>query len=169
MKYLTLAVMVALLLGCSGNANKDKTTDTDIAKSKDDTSSITPPTIAEQETSQNQDTIAGDDPKMETAIYYTNAERIDFEKEGSNHLVWEQKVAAEKSKTLVFKAKRGQTLQLGFIDDTNMGSMDFGKYSIEPNADENFSMLIEQTKDYTFTVTNNSKKSTSFRIFITVE
>lgn len=169
MKYLTLIVIVSVLMGCSGNDNKDTKPDNDVTNSKADTSSITSPSIAVQEESQNEDTPTSDDLKMETTVDYANAERIDFEKEGSSNLVWEQKVGANKSKTFVFKAKIGQKLELGFIDDTNIGSMDLGKYSIEPNAGENFTMQIEETKDYTFTVTNNSKKSTSFRIFIAVE
>lgn len=55
------------------------------------------------------------------------------------------------------------------IDDTKQGSMDLGKISIEPNTDEPFEMVIEVTKDYTFSVSNNSNKSTSFRVFITLE
>lgn len=97
-----------------------------------------------------------------------NARRIDFAKEGSNALVWEQTVAANSSKSFVFYAKKGQKLSLSMIDDTKQGSMDLGKISIEPNADP-FEMVIEVSKDYTFSVSNNSKKSTSFRIFITLE
>lgn len=99
----------------------------------------------------------------------TNPKRIDFAKEGSNSLVWEEKVAANSNKSFVFYAKKGQKLSLGMIDDTKKGSMDLGKISIEPNSDENFEMEIEVTKDYTFTVSNNSNKATSFRIFITLE
>lgn len=95
--------------------------------------------------------------------------RIDFAKEGSNSLVWEEKVAANSTKSFVFAAKKGQKLSLGMVDDTKQGSMDLGKISIEPNTDENFEMEIEVTKDYTFYVSNNSNKSTSFRIFITLE
>lgn len=94
--------------------------------------------------------------------------RIDFQKEGSNSLVWEEKVAANRSKSFVFYAKKGQKLSLGFIDDTKQGSMDLGKVSIEPNADP-LEMVIEVSKDYIFSVTNNSNKATSFRIFITLE
>ena len=94
--------------------------------------------------------------------------RIDFKKEGSNALVWEEKVVANKSKSFVFSAKKGQKLKLSFIDDTNEGSMDLGKVSVEPNGD-GLDMDIEVTKDYTFTVSNNSNKSTSFRISISLE
>lgn len=94
--------------------------------------------------------------------------RIDFAKEGSPALVWEERVAANSSKSFIFYAKKGQKLTLSMIDDTNQGSMDLGKISIEPNADP-LEMVIEVTKDYTFSVSNNSKKSTSFRIFITLE
>ena len=94
--------------------------------------------------------------------------RIDFVKEGSPSLVWEEKVAANSSKSFVFYAKKGQKLTLNFIDDTNQGSMDLGKVSIEPNGD-GLEMVIEVSKDYTFTVSNNSNKATSFRIFITLE
>ena len=94
--------------------------------------------------------------------------RIDFVKEGSNSLVWEQRVAPGKSKFFIFKAKKGQKLSLTFIDDTNKGSMDLGKISIEPNTDP-FELMIEVTKDYRFSVTNNSRKSTSFRISISLE
>lgn len=83
-------------------------------------------------------------------------------------LVWEEKVAAGKSKSFVFKATKGQKLKLSFVDDTNEGSMDLGKLSVEPNGD-GLEMDIEVTKDYTFSVSNNSKKSTSFRIFISLE
>lgn len=95
--------------------------------------------------------------------------RIDFAKEGSNALVWEERVAANNSKAFIFSAKKGQKLTLGMIDDTKQGSMDLGKISIEPNADDPFEMVIEVTKDYTLSVSNNSKKATSFRIFITLE
>ncbi|MEK7725159.1 MAG: hypothetical protein AAB336_12460 [Acidobacteriota bacterium] len=94
--------------------------------------------------------------------------RIDFAKEGSPSLVWEETVAAGKSKSFVFYAKKGQQLSLGFIDDTNKASMDLGKISVEPNGDP-LEMEIEVTKDYLFSVSNNSNKSTSFRIFITLE
>ncbi len=40
--------------------------------------------------------------------------RIDFAKEGSNSLVWEQKVAANSSKAFVFKAKKGQIFNIKF-------------------------------------------------------
>jgi hypothetical protein len=94
--------------------------------------------------------------------------RIDFAKEGSNSLVWEQKVAANSSKSFVFKATKGQHLTLSFIDDTQKGSMDLGKISIEPNTDP-FQMPIEVTKDYLLSVSNHSNKSTSFRISISLE
>ncbi len=94
-------------------------------------------------------------------------ERVDFEKQGPA-LVWEQRVAAKGSKSFVFFAKKGQKLLLSFIDDTNVGSMDLGKFSVEPNGD-GLEMVIEVSKDYTFSVTNNSNKATSFRIFITLE
>lgn len=97
------------------------------------------------------------------------AKRIDFAKEGSNALVWEERVAANKSKSFVFSARKGQVLKLGFVDDTKQGSMDLGKISIEPNTDELFEMPIEVTKDYTFSVSNNSNKMTSFRITISLE
>jgi len=97
-----------------------------------------------------------------------NEKRIDFQKEGSNSLVWEERVAANSSKSYVFYAKKGQKLTLGFIDDTKQGSMDLGKVSIEPNADP-LEMVIEVSKDYIFSVSNNTNKATSFRIFITLE
>ena len=94
--------------------------------------------------------------------------RIDFVKEKSNSLVWEQKVAANSSKVFVFAAKKGQILSLSFIDDTNKGSMDLGKVSIEPNTDP-YTATIDVTKDYRLSVSNNSNKATSFRIFIGLE
>ena len=94
--------------------------------------------------------------------------RIDFAKEGSNSLVWEQKVEANSSKSFVFKATKGQVLTLSFIDDTKKGMMELGKESIEPNADP-YQATISVTKDYTFTVKNNSPKKTSFRIAISLE
>lgn len=96
------------------------------------------------------------------------AKRIDFVKEKSSSLVWEEKVAANNSKTFVFYAKKGQKLSVSFIDDTNEGSMDLGKYSVEPNEDP-LKMTIEITKDYYLTVSNNSNKTTSFRIFLSLE
>jgi hypothetical protein len=98
---------------------------------------------------------------------FADEERIEIDKQGSV-LVWEQKVAANSSKHFVFAAKAGQLLLLGFTDDTNMGSMDFGKASVEPNGD-GIEYTIEVTKDYRFTVTNNSSASTSFRIYLTVD
>ncbi|NBA75538.1 hypothetical protein GOQ04_08275 [Emticicia sp. ODNR4P] len=94
--------------------------------------------------------------------------RIDFAKEGSNSLVWEQKVEANSSKSFVFKATKGQVLTLSFIDDTKKGMMELGKESIEPNADP-YQVTISVTKDYTFMVKNNSPKKTSFRIAISLE
>lgn len=94
--------------------------------------------------------------------------RIDFAKEGSNSLVWEQKVPANSTKTFVFYAKKGQKLTLGFIDDTKEGSMDLGKISIEPNT-EPYESIIEVSKDYRLSVSNNSGKETSFRISISLE
>lgn len=105
---------------------------------------------------------------LSIAVYAQAPKRIDFVKEGSNSLVWEQRVAPGKSKSFVFKAQKGQKLSLTFIDDTNQGSMDLGKISIKPNTDS-FEMMIEATKDYRFSVTNNSRKSTSFRISISLE
>lgn len=105
---------------------------------------------------------------LSVAAFAQAPKRIDFVKEGSNALVWEQKVAAKSSKLFVFKAKKGQKLSLSMIDDTNKGSMDLGKISIEPNADP-FEMVIEVTKDYILSVSNNSSKSTSFRISISLE
>lgn len=98
----------------------------------------------------------------------TAPKRIDFAKEGSNALVWEEKVGANSSKVFVFYAKKGQKLSLGFIDDTNQGSMDLGKYSVEPNTDP-FEMDITEEKDYRLSVSNNSDKATSFRISISLE
>ena len=103
------------------------------------------------------------------ASFAQKVERIDFVKSGSNALVWEEKVAANRSKNFVFAAKKGDKLTLGFIDDTNQGSMDLGKVSIEPNANEPFTTTIEVAKDYQFSVTNNSDKATSFRLFITLD
>jgi len=102
------------------------------------------------------------------SIFAQTAKRIDFAKEGSNSLVWEERVAANSSKSFVFYAKKGQKLSLSMVDDTNQGSMDLGKISIEPNADP-FEMDIEVSKDYTLSVSNNSNKSTSFRIAISLE
>lgn len=36
------------------------------------------------------------------------SKRIDFVKEGSNSLVWEERVAANSTKSFVFNAKKGQ-------------------------------------------------------------
>ena len=95
-------------------------------------------------------------------------ERIDFAKEGSPSLVWEQKVPAGGTKAFVFYAKKGQKLTLGFIDDTNQGSMDMGKVSIEPNTAP-YQSTIEVSKDYTLRVSNNGAKETSYRISISLE
>lgn len=109
-----------------------------------------------------------------TAIWALNfisfaqkAERLDFSKNCCG--VWEQKVPANSSKDFVFYAKKGQKLTISFMDDTNVGSMDLGKYSIEPNAMEPFEMVIEVSKDYTLSVSNNSNKATSFRFAISLE
>ena len=96
-----------------------------------------------------------------------NAKRIDFAKEGCC-LVWEERVAANSSKSFVFHARKNQKLTLSFIDDTKQGSMDLGKVSVEPNADP-LEMVIEVTKDYTLTVSNNNSKTTSFRISVSLE
>lgn len=101
-------------------------------------------------------------------VFAQKAKRIDFAKEKSNSLVWEEKVGAHKSKKFVFFAKKGQKLTLNFIDDTNKGSMDLGKVSIEPNA-EGYEQTIEVTKDYNLSVSNNSDAATSFRISISLQ
>jgi hypothetical protein len=95
-------------------------------------------------------------------------ERIDFKKEGSPSLVWEQKVKANGSKDFVFYAKKGQKLTLSLIDDTGVGSMDLGKVSIQPNTD-GYESIVEVSKDYRLTVSNQSDKETSFRIAISLE
>lgn len=95
--------------------------------------------------------------------------RIDFAKAGSNALVWEQNVKANSSKSFVFFAKKGQLLLLNFIDDTKQGTVDLGKATvIEPDSEGSYETTIEVTKDYIFTVSNNSKKATSFRISISL-
>lgn len=96
-----------------------------------------------------------------------NPERIDFAKANSNSLVWEQPVPARGTKEFVFYAKKGQELMLNFIDDTNQGSMDWGKVSIESDL-EGFQTTIEVSKDYILTVSNNTDKATSFRISISL-
>ncbi len=101
-------------------------------------------------------------------VFAQQIERINFAKAGSNALVWEQKVKANSTKEFVFAAKKGQKLKLSFIDDTNQGSMDLGKISVEPNADP-LEMTIEVTKDYRLSVSNNGDKPTSFRISISLE
>lgn len=93
--------------------------------------------------------------------------RIDWMKEGRS-LVWEAEVGAKKSRDYVFYARKGQKLTLSFIDDTGVGSMDVGKYSVEPNTDP-MEMTIPATKDYTITLVNNSAKTTSFRVGFTLE
>jgi hypothetical protein len=99
--------------------------------------------------------------------YAQNAKRIDFTKDGPS-LVWEERVAANSGKEFVFYAKKGQKLTINFIDDTNQASMDLGKVSIEPNSDP-YEEVISVSKDYRLSVSNNSNKSTSFRISITLE
>lgn len=96
------------------------------------------------------------------------SQRIDFAKEGSNSLTWEERVSANSSKSFVFYARKGQKLSLGFIDDTHAGSMDLGKISIEPNAGP-FEMEVEVSKDYLLSVSNNTRKPTTFRISISLE
>ncbi len=93
--------------------------------------------------------------------------RIDWATEG-RHLVWEAAVPAKSSRTYVFTARKGQKLSLSFVDDTGVGSMDLGKFSVEANT-EPMRMPIEVSKDYTLTVLNNSNKATSFRIGFSLE
>jgi hypothetical protein len=96
-------------------------------------------------------------------------ERIGFAKAGSNALVWEQKVKANGTKDFVFYAKKGQKLLLNLIDDTSQGTMDLGKATIvEPGGEGSYETTIEVTKDYVFSVSNNSDKETSFRISISL-
>lgn len=103
---------------------------------------------------------------LATVSFAQTAKRIDFSK--SNSLVWEENVAANSSKSFVFHATKGQKLKLSMVDDTDAGSMDLGKISIEPNTDP-FEMDVEVTKDYSLSVTNNTRKPTSFRISISLE
>lgn len=103
-------------------------------------------------------------------IFAQKPERIDFAKAGSTSLVWEQNVKANGSKSFVFFAKKGQLLLLNFIDDTKQGTMDLGKATIiEPNSEGSYETTIEVTKEYIFSVSNNSNKATSFRISIVLE
>jgi hypothetical protein len=103
-------------------------------------------------------------------VFAQKPERIDFAKAGSNSLVWEQKVKANGSKDFVFSAKKGQLLLLNFIDDTQEGTVDLGKATIiEPGSEGSYETTIEVTKDYIFTVSNNTGKATSFRISISLE
>lgn len=104
-----------------------------------------------------------------TSVWAQKPKRIDFVKEKSPSLVWEENVAANSSKRFIFYAQKGQKLSLSFIDDTNVGSMDLGKFSIEPNTDAPFEMPITVTKDYNLSVSNNSDAATSFRISISLE
>ena len=100
-------------------------------------------------------------------VFAQNPERIDFTKEGSNSLVWEEK-CRQKARRILSKAKKGQILRLSYVDDTNQGSMDLGKFSIEPNTVP-YQSTIEVTKDYRLSVSNNSNKQTSIRISISLE
>jgi hypothetical protein len=103
-------------------------------------------------------------------IFAQKPERINFAKAGSNALVWEQKVKANGTKDFVFYAKKGQKLLLNLIDDTRQGTMDLGKATIvEPGGEGSYETTIEVTKDYIFSVSNNSDKATSFRISISLE
>lgn len=101
-----------------------------------------------------------------TTTFSGQAERINISKQNPS-IVWEQNVAAKSSKSFVFSAKKGQKLLLDFIDDTNIGSLDLEKYSVEPNG--TLEMDIEVSKDYNFSVSNNSNKATSFRIAMSLE
>lgn len=103
---------------------------------------------------------------LSVVAFSQTPKRISFPK--SNSLIWEEKVAAGESKDFVFRAKKGQKLSLSFTDDTNLGSLDLGRASAEPNGDP-LEMVITTTKDYTFTVTNNGDKATSFRISISLK
>jgi hypothetical protein len=106
-----------------------------------------------------------------SVILAQKPERIDFAKAGSTSLVWEQKVKANASKDLVFAAKKGQLLLLNLIDDTNQGTVDLGKATvISPDGSYggSYETIIEDTKDYVFTVSNNSDKATSLRISISL-
>lgn len=98
------------------------------------------------------------------------AERIDFAKEG-NSIVWEQRVAKNSSKSFVFYLNKGQKIKITYIEDTREGVVDLGKYSIEEGLDEDkgLTMEIEQSKDYTLSVSNPSNKAMSFRIFISLD
>jgi hypothetical protein len=59
---------------------------------------------------------------------------------------------------------------LNLIDDTRQGTMDLGKATIlEPDSEGSYETTIEVTKDYIFSVSNNSDKATSFRISISLE
>lgn len=104
-----------------------------------------------------------------SAISYAQkpAKRIDFAKDGCC-LVWEERIPAKGFQSYFFYAKKGQKLTLSLIDDTNEGSMDLGKVSVEPNADPT-EIIIEVSKEYTLTVSNNSSRSTSFRIMVNLE
>lgn len=104
---------------------------------------------------------------LSSVSFAQKTERLDFSKNCCG--VWEEKFAANSTKDYVFYAKKGQKLTISFIDDTNIGSMDLGKYSIEPNAMEPFEMVIEVSKDYTLSISNNSNKATSFRFAISLE
>lgn len=93
-------------------------------------------------------------------------ERVKLTQE-SPALVWEKSVAAGGSKMYVVALKKGQQIKLGFIEDSKQGSVDFGKASLEEGVD--FHYDVEVTKDYMISVSNSGTRSTSFRIFLSLE
>ncbi|HYE13211.1 MAG TPA: tectonin domain-containing protein [Pyrinomonadaceae bacterium] len=105
-----------------------------------------------------------------SAIFAQTAERINFEKEGSMSLVWEQMMPKGSTKTYVFRGEKDQTVSFALIEDTGKGKLNFDNFgTVDVSViGRNQNFKLTEARDYYFTVINESNKQTSFRISISV-
>lgn len=93
-------------------------------------------------------------------------ERIDLVKNPAT--VWEQPVAKNGSKTIVFLGKKGQTISISLIEDSGKGEAQFDGKSLDVKKLEPHEIKLMETRDYLLVVSNPGPKATSFRIGLSV-
>lgn len=91
------------------------------------------------------------------------SERLDLA--SSPSAVMEKAVAAKGQKKFVIYLKKGQKLEISFIEDTRKGKVDFEKKLIPEGTENSLKFVASVSKDHTLTLTNPNSKATSFRVF----
>ena len=95
-------------------------------------------------------------------------EFIDIAKEGPA-IKWHVEVEPGDAKVYTFKGKKGQRLQLHFLEDTRTGVIDLDKFSAEEGIDNDLDFELEETKSYRLSVGNTGEKAITCTVFLTVE